>query len=231
MSDLFILCAQSNQLALKDFIPILLGISVFVGNIAYQQYNKHNNIRDKISSEVISICDKMIRYSVEAEYSALAWKYWTKMLYIQNSINDNDTNIKNAQTECTYYHRKLEDAGLKLDLLKSELKKFTKDLQKYWDHELQTRMIINVMVEAVMKSPRRFDDQLTKEYILEEELLTDYQTLIVDVEREVIFNGIGYDLVCIQKMIDPKSPTLLLSHAEEAELVEKFKNDKNKYHF
>lgn len=229
--NLFILCTKSSELALKDFFPILLGIFVFVGNIIYQEINKRNNIRDKISGEIVSICDKMIRYAVEAEYSALAWKYWTKMLHIQNAIPNNENGIKNAQTECIYYHRKLEDAGLKLDLLKSELKKFTKDLQKYWHHELQIRLMINLMAQAVLKNPRRFEGELNGPYTSENVLGHAYNLLVAGVERDVIFNGIGYDLVCIQKIIDPKSPTLLLSHTEELELLEQIRNDKNKYHY
>lgn len=230
--DTFIFCVvKSNQLVLKDFFPILLGIAVFVGNIIYQETNKRNNIRDKISSEIISICDKMIRYAVEAEYSALAWKRWNKTWLRESIKKDNENNTKNALSECLYYHRKLEDAGLKLDLLKSELKKITKDLQKYWHHELQTQMIINLMADAVLKNPKRFEEELNKSYTTEKELNDDYNLLVGKVERELIFDGIGYDLVCIQKIIDPKSPTLLLSHKEEVELLEKFKNDKNNYHY
>jgi hypothetical protein len=223
---LFILCVKSNSIALKDFIPILLAITVFVANVVYQEFNKKNNIRDKISSEIISTCDKMIRYCVEAEYSALTWKYWNKTWAIHVGAG-NEHNIENALSECLYYHRKLEDAGLKLDLLKSELKKSTKDLQKYWHHELQTRLIINLMVKAVLKDPRRFDDQLNATYLSDTELRNDYVALVSTVEREIIFDGIGYDLVRIQKIIDPKSPTLLLSHEAETELIEKIRKDKS----
>lgn len=230
--DVFVLCVvKSNELTFKDFFPILLGITVFIGNIIYQERNRRSNIRDKISSEIISICDKMIRYAVEAEYSALAWNLWNKTWLSESVKKDNENNAKNVLSECLYYHRKLEDADLKLDLLKSELKKFTKDLQKYWHHELQTRMIINLMADAVLKNPKRFENVLNKQYNSEKELRDDYNILVSKVERDLIFDGIGYDLVCIQKIIDPKSPTLLLSHDLEKELLIKIKNDKNNYHY
>lgn len=217
--------ANSATLSAKDFIPIGIAVTVFVLNVIYQEFNKRNNIRDRLSSEVISTCDKMTRYAFEAEYSALTWKYWNKVWALHPLvIKGNEENNRNAINESVYYHRKLEDAGLKLDLLKSELKKSIKDLQKYWHSEFQAKQIIELMSIAVLKNPRRFEGELNKKYLTEEELVKDYSNLVDRVEREVVFNGLGFDLIRIQKIIDPKSPSMLVSHELEKDLAKKFNN-------
>jgi hypothetical protein len=221
--EIVILCAHSStSLTVKDFFPIGIAILVFIGNVIFQEINRRNNIRDRLSSEVISTCDKMIRYAVEAEHCALTWKYWNKrFLFYPLTVDGNVENNKNAINESVYYHRKLEDAGLKLDLLKSELKKTVRDLQKYWHNEFQVKQIIELMSIVVLKEPRRFDEEINSKYATIQELQKDYNALIETVQKEVVFEGIGFDLIRIQKIIDPQSPTLLLPHELEKELLEK----------
>lgn len=218
------LCANATSLSAKDFFPIGIAVFVFICNVIYQEVNRRTNIRDRLSSEVISTCDKMTRYAFEAEYSALTWKYWNKVLtFYPLAIISNQENNKNAINESVYYHRKLEDSGLKLDLLKSELKKSIRDLQKYWGNELHVRQIIEVMSVAVLKDPRRFESELNNKYSTIKELQEEYTELINRVQRDVVFEGIGFDLIRIQKIIDPQSPTMLLPHELEGELLEKIK--------
>jgi len=218
-----VLCAHSiSSITIKDFFPVGIAVSVFIGNVFYQEINKRNNIRDRLSSEVISTCDKIIRYAWEAEYSALTWKYWNRvLLFYPLTTEGNTENNKNAINESIYYHRKLEDAGLKLDLLKSELKKSIRDLQKYWDNKLQVKQIIELMSIAVLKDPRRIESEMNSKYAVIKDLQKDYNALIETVQQEVVFEGIGFDLIRIQKIIDPLSPTLLLPHELESELSKK----------
>lgn len=226
--EIVFLHANSTALSAKDFVPVGIAATVFVLNVIYQEFNKRNNIRDRLSSEVISTCDKMTRYAFEAEYSALTWKYWNKVWALYPlGIKSNEENNKNATNESIYYHRKLEDAGLKLDLLKSELKKSIKDLQKYWYSEFQVKQIIELMSIAVLKDPRKFENELNKKYSKIEELVEDYNALINSVQKEVVFEGIGFDLIRIQKIIDPHSPTMLLPHELEHDLLEKIGKTSN----
>lgn len=222
--DSILLCIKANQIVLKDILPVGIAVFVFIANVFYQREIKRNNIRDKISSEVISTCDKMIRYAVETEYSTLTWKYWNRILQLYPLDKDeNKENNKSAINESNYYHRKTEDAGLKLDLLKSELKKSTRDLQKYWHNEFEAKRIISLMSSAVLKEPRRFDKELIKKYNSREEIVKEYNDLIREVQNEIVFEGMGFDLIRIQKLIDLDSPTLLLSDELEKELIEKIK--------
>lgn len=224
---IILLCVSSSSLLAKDLIPIGIAVAVFILNVIYQEYNRRNNISDKISSEVVSTCDKMTRYAIEIEYSALAWQYWKKMKhFFPYSRDENKETYKESAAETTYYHRKSEDAGLKLDLLKSELKKNTKDLLKYWPHELQSRQIIALMSTAVLIEPRRFEGIFDDLNI--NEMQTEYTNLTANVQNETIFNGIGFELVSIQKLIDPKSPTLFLNYEDEQKLIAKIQIE-NKY--
>lgn len=228
--ELIILChSNSTSLVAKDFVPIGIAVLAFFANVLYQAHVKQNNIKDRIATEIISTCDKMIRFAIEAEYSALTMKRWHQILkFYPRSIETNKEDNKNVITEATYYHRKLEDTGIKLDMLKSDLKKSTKDLQNYWGNDLEARKIIKLMSNAVLKEHRRYDSELNGPYSTWEEVDNDYNALIEKVNEGVIFEGIGFDLVQIQKIIDWDSPTLLLSHEKEKELltkIKKFQND------
>lgn len=225
--ELSCLCTNtsSGSLAPKDIIPVGVALTVFVGNVWLQDYNRRKDIKEKLSSEVISTCDKMVKYTIETEYSALTLKYWNKKLTFYPLSNAaNKENNKNAITEAVYYQRKMEDYGLKIDLLKSELKKSLKDLQYYWGHAQQVNQIINLMKDAGQKHPRRFESLLNETYSTEEELKKDYCQLIDKVEKEAVFEGLGFDLIRIQKIIDPLSPSMLVSNELEAELSKKIKN-------
>lgn len=220
--DIVFLCFNPTSLSAKDFVPVGIAVFVFIANAVYQEFNKRSNIRDRLSSEVISTCDKMIRHAIETEYSVLMMKHWNKVLtFYPLTLNGNQENNKNALNEGTYYHRKAEDLGLKLDLLKSELKKSIKDLQKYWKKKSEVKQIIELMSIVVLLEPRRFENELNKDYSSLKELQKNYHELIGKVQNEVIFEGIGFDLIRIQKIIDPHSPTLLLSSKSEKDLLEK----------
>lgn len=222
MGIIFHWATKSDQLAIKDFLPVGIAVLVFLGNVIYQGFSKRSNIRDRLSSEVISTCDKMIRYAIETEYSVLMMKRWNKVLtFYPLTLEGNQENNKNALNEGTYYHRKAEDLGLKLDLLKSELKKSIKDLQKYWKKKSEVKQIIELMSTVVLLEPRRFENELNKNYSSLQELQKNCNELIGKVQNEVIFEGIGFDLIRIQKIIDPNSPTLLLSSKSEKGLLKK----------
>jgi hypothetical protein len=215
-------------ISLKDFIPVGLATTVFIGNVAYQEHNRKTIVRDRLKGEVMSTCDKMVKYAIEAEYSAIMWKYWNKsLLFFRKEPVDEyrDEFIKTTGTEVVYYHRKVEDAGLKLDLLKSELRKTVTDLKNYWKDKRQVNEIIELMHKAILKNPRRYDQEFKDSYSDREELKADYRALIDKVEKEIVFEGLGFDLIRIQKLIDPESPTMHVPHELENELSEKLRGE------
>lgn len=216
----------------RDFIPMLLAVLAFFANVRYQEYNRKTSIRDRLSGEVMSTCDKMVKYAIEAEYSAIMWKYWNKnLLFFRKEPEDayKEEFIKTAGAEVIYYHRKLEDAGLKLDLLKSELRKTVSDLKNYWKDPIQVKEIIELMHRAIIETPRRYDQAFKNSYSDREELKADYQILIDKVEKEIVFEGLGFDLIRIQKIIDPESPTMHVPHELENELSEKIDEAEKKW--
>lgn len=215
----------SFSLAPKDIIPVGIALGVFVGNAWWQSWNRDRDIKERLASEVISTCDKIVRYTFETEYAVLAWKYWNKKLtFYPLSMLGNAENNKNAVAESVYYQRNIEAHGLKIDMLKSELKKSLKDLQYYWGRTDQVAQIIKLMKDAGQKHPRRFENQLNKTYSTEKELQAEYNELIAKVESEAVFEGLGFDLIRIQKIIDPKSPTMLVSNELEKELAKKIED-------
>lgn len=50
------------------------------------------------------------------------------------------------------------------------------------------------------------------------------------VVHEVVFNGIGYELIKIQKLIGPDSPTLLLAKENEMKLLKKIRDEDRNYY-
>ncbi|MFL5762942.1 MAG: hypothetical protein ACJ77K_03300 [Bacteroidia bacterium] len=214
------------HISLKDFIPVGVAAFVFIGNVVYQERNRKTIVRDRLKGEVLSTCDKMMKYAIEAEYSAIAWRYWNKSLpFFRPAVPDDYDKEANkaASTEVVYYHRKLEDAGLKLDLLKSELRKTVTDLKIYWPDEVRVHEIIELMHKAIIETTRRYDSAFDKEYSSRAELQEDYNSLINEVEKEIVFEGLGFALIRIQKIIDPESPIMHVPHELENELSEKVK--------
>jgi hypothetical protein len=205
--DVILFCNQSGNSDWKVIVPIFTAILVFIFNVIYQNHKRKLEIRDRLSNEIIETCDKMIRYAASAEVNILEHRYY----YLHSKIVDNDILKKEEAEYVNYYHKKAEDSYLKYDLLKADLKKNVKDLKIYWGNPTMSNKIISIMAEAVIMPLRdfmlHFTEEEKKDITLFEKKHKETRDNITDY---VILNGVGFNLVRIQKIIDPDSPSLYL---------------------
>jgi hypothetical protein len=205
-------------------IPVYVAASLFLLNLLREYIVKRRDTKKLLSNHLIETCDKMIRLVTTAEGSILACRFHAHRALLA----DNDK-AKNEEKEYSnYYHRKAEEIIFKYELSKSDLRKNIKDLKNYWGNDEEVRKMISLMSEVVSVAKSEYDtDVFTKEEAEDVTLLYNkYDSIRKNIDYEIMFNGVGFNLARIQKIIDPTSPTLFLSEELEKELVAKINSTK-----
>ncbi|HWY11718.1 MAG TPA: hypothetical protein VN026_10355 [Bacteroidia bacterium] len=220
MNTLFILC--QHQQANSNWalgIPIIAGIIVFVLNVFYQNHIRKQQLIHELSNNLIYVCDKLLRYAVAYEQSALNMRYYDEYDRLH-------PNIKKYETLFYHYYKKAEDAGREYDMMRAELKKSVKNLYDYWENDVEKHRMLNIMKKVVLINKRGFKDVFIEKYTDVNAMLQAKTTLMNNIAEEVLFNGVGIHLVKIQKIIDPETPTLYVSEKLENKLNEAIRNYK-----
>lgn len=214
MKTLFILLQKNQSLDNTNWdilIPIYIAIGLFFLNLFREYVSKQLETKKRLSNQLIETCDKMLRYAISYELSALEMRH----CYAKYEINKNAEDLQYRD----YYHHITEENDLAYDLLKSDLKKCVKDLNDSWINRLDINEILDIMYELVRIRLNNFEYDFSEVEKDETKVNELYKSLKQKVREEIVFTGVGFYLIMLQRILDPKSPTLYMDNETETKLL------------
>ncbi len=210
-------------------IPIAIAVFGFVANYFYEISKKRNEKLHQLKAELYYIADKMVRTGTSVEYSTIFFRYYNTIKH-EYDVGKEVAN-KTIDELATYYHRQSETGRISFEMLKSDLKKSVLDLNIYYDNHTEKCDIISLMNKVCQQTPRQFEGEFEKRTKNIPDLTDVFDDQKKNLEIEFYFSGVGFDLIRIQKVIDPKSPTFYLQPDQEKELIKKIRDLKSNERF
>ena len=188
----------------------LITICIFILGIGFTYWhNKKINREAKVDSvgtELIHICDRLLRAAVSFELNVLELRTQWEILKTLNK-EDNLYVIVLADTE--FFHRQSERLRENYTSLKGELKKVVKDFNMYWPEDKDKPLMFYAMEKAVfLKMENYTNTGIEGKFTDHNKIRREYTKISKKVQEKILFNGIGIHLIYMQKIIDRKSPTL-----------------------
>ena len=208
----------------KDTIPISVAIGVFLLNFFHQQWLKRKDKINVLGNEIIHTCDKMIRLAPTGEQMCLEMRRQEELRKIISKDNEREYNM--VQHLVLYYHKRTEEIEMEYDFLRADLKKNVKDFVEYWPENRNKQLILEVMERAIFIPHQLFEDpKLFDTYKKEVQINFEFDKIQKGINSRVMFDGVGYHLVYIQRLIDQNSPMLYCKTKElKDRLLERIKN-------
>ncbi len=203
MIQTIILCqyaAKADDGKLTYFFAGLIGslivsLALFWLNHLTGEWKRRREIKERLRNELIATCDKLTRFAVQTEYCTLTSRYYYTMSLI-------DKDDKFMEVFYLKYHNKAEDSGQDFNLCKTELQRNAYDLLFYWGNKTEADAMIKFMEEIKKKPLRQFDGIYAGDWT-KVRLTHDYLKDLRDIERYIVEEGVGVQLIGIKKILNP----------------------------
>lgn len=195
---------------IKDWLPSSVTIIVFLLGFWRQNWLKRQDRVSELENILIHTTDKMLRFTISYEQRGLEVRRNEELIKIGAK---DERDIYSSQFQ--FFQKRVEDLALEYELLRAELKKNVKDVVKYLPDNKNKRLILEVLERVVFFSLRDFPDEFYEKFTNVKELNNAVNKKSEMVFSEIMFDGIGYHLIYMQRLIDQHSPILYVKSEED----------------